>query len=57
MTGKDERGKASFGVSGTETGKERYLMGKGMRNEVDPQGDDTTGEDQGSLCSSRGVWH
>lgn len=57
MTGKEERGKTSFGMSGRETGKECHLMGKGMPHEVDPQGDDTKGEDQESVCSTKGVWH
>lgn len=57
MTGKEERGKTSFGMSGRETGKECHLMGKGMPHEVDPQGDDTKGENQESVCSTKGVWH
>lgn len=30
---------------------------EGMQYELDPQGDDTKGEDQGSVCSTKEVWH
>lgn len=58
MKGKEERGEASFGVSGRERGRERPLVGgEVMRFEGDPQGDDTKGGDQGSVCSTKRVWH
>lgn len=31
--------------------------GEVMQYKGDPRGDDAKGEDQGSVCSTKGVWH
>lgn len=37
--------------------REKDLRGRGVCYEGDWQGDDTKGGDQGSMGSTKGVWH